>query len=108
MGEALSAVEALYFELQQKIGMLSLASTTQEQRDAFTSQYVAARAAYWNCVNKMFHDDDPQVVALTTQLKAATDDVKQSEKELGNISKVIDDVTEAVTIAGKLATLAVG
>ena len=108
MGEALSAVEALYFGLQQKIGMLSLASRSQGQRDAFMSQYVAARTAYWSCVNKMFHDDDPQVIALTTQLKAATDEVTKSEKELGDISKVIDDVTEAVTIASKLATLAVG
>ncbi len=107
MQDALAAVEALYFKLQQQVGMLSLAATSQAQKDAFMTQYVAARTAYWACVNKMFHDDDPVVVSLTAQLNAANDKVSNAVSEMGNISAVLDDITLAVTLAGQLSTLVV-
>ena len=108
MGDALSALEDFYFSLRDQVSMLSVATTPQEQRDTLNSQVVAARTAYWACVNKMFHDDDPQVISLTSQLKTATDQVKAAVKQMGSISKVIDDITEGVTIATQLAGLVVG
>ncbi|HEY0760713.1 MAG TPA: hypothetical protein VGD59_15805 [Acidisarcina sp.] len=108
MGDALSTIEALYFGLQQQVGMISLATTTQAEKDRFMTQYVAARTAYWACINKMFHDDDPQVATLTRQLKDATTQVSKAEAEMGNISKVIDNITQAVTIAAQLSTFAAG
>jgi esterase/lipase len=108
MGDALSALEALYFGLQQQVGMLTLAATTQAQKDAFMTQYVKARTDYWACVNKMFHEDDPQVAALTAQLNTLNDQVTKSEKEMGDISKVIDVITQAVTVADQLVPFAAG
>lgn len=108
MQDALAAVEALYFGLQQQVGMIVAATTSTEQKNAFMSQYVAARTAYWNCVNKMFHDDDPKVAALTTQLQALNQQVSNFEKQLGEISKVLDIITQAATIASDLSSMAIG
>ncbi|NYF78056.1 hypothetical protein [Granulicella arctica] len=109
MGDALSSVESYYFSLQSQLDLLLAACTTQQQRDALMSQYVAARQNYWSCINKMFHNDDPAVIALVTQLKAAEALVKQSVAQMGDISKVIDGITKAVAIgvqiAAKAATL---
>jgi hypothetical protein len=78
MQSALAELETTYFTLQSQIGPLLAACQTQAQRDALTTQYVAARSAYWSCVNKAFHDDDPAVIALTTQLDAANDQLKKA------------------------------
>ncbi|MGA2888692.1 MAG: hypothetical protein ABSE51_11615 [Terracidiphilus sp.] len=103
MQSALSELETTYFTLQSQIGMLLAACKTQDQRDALTTQYVKARSNYWSCVNKAFHDDDPQVIALTTQLDAANTQLKASVQQLGDISKTIDAITGAITIGASLA-----
>ena len=104
MQEALAQLETTYFTLQSKIGMLLAACQTQEQRDALTTQYVAARSSYWSCVNKAFHDDDPAVIALTKQLDAENTQLKASVQQLGNIKTVIDDITQAVNVGSSLAS----
>ncbi|HMD78120.1 MAG TPA: hypothetical protein VKG86_12195 [Terracidiphilus sp.] len=103
MQTALSELETTYFTLQAKIGMLLAACTTQGQRDALTTQYVAARSAYWSCVNKAFHDDDPAVVALTTQLDTSNKQLKTDVTQLGNINTTINNITQVVTIGASLA-----
>jgi hypothetical protein len=45
----------------------------------------------------------PQVAALSTQLTAANAVVKQSVTEMGDISKVIDNITTPVTLGAQLA-----
>src|SRR5580658_3076312 len=103
MQSALAELEENYLTLQSQIGMLLNACQTQDQRDALTAKLVAARSNYWNCVNKAFHDDDPTVVALTTQLDAANNQVKAAVQQLGDINKTIDTITQAVTIGASLA-----
>jgi hypothetical protein len=103
MQSALAELETTYFTLQSQIGPLLAACQTQAQRDTLTTQYVAARSAYWSCVNKAFHDDDPAVIALTTQLDAANDQLKKAVQELGNIKTTIDNITQVVTIGASLA-----
>jgi hypothetical protein len=106
MGDALSSLESYYISLQSQLDVLLAGCTTQQQRDSLMSQYIAARQNYWNCIHKMFHNDDPAVIALVTQLKAATEDVKKSVKEMGTISKVIDGITKAVSIGAQIASKA--
>jgi ABC-type proline/glycine betaine transport system substrate-binding protein len=103
MQTALAELETTYLTLQSQIGMLLNACQTQDQRDALTAKLVAARSNYWAGVNKAFHDDDPTVIALTTQLNAANDQVKAAVQQLGNIDKTIDIITQAVTIGASLA-----
>jgi ABC-type proline/glycine betaine transport system substrate-binding protein len=103
MQTALAELESTYLTLQSQIGMLLAACQTQDQRDALTSQYVAARSSYWTCVNKAFHDDDPTVIALTTQLDAANNQVKAAVQQLGDIATAIKTITQAVTVGASLA-----
>jgi hypothetical protein len=104
MQDALAELETTYFTLQSKIGALLDACQTQPQKDALTTQYVAARSAYWSCVNKAFHDDDPAVKALTTQLDAANTQLKTAVQQLGDIKTIIDIITQVVTVGAGLAS----
>ena len=69
MQSALQELETTYLTLQSQINMLSGPARRRQQRDALSTQYVQARNNYWACVNKAFHDDDPQVVNLTEPVK---------------------------------------
>src|SRR5271165_3359687 len=102
MQDALAALEQTYMTLQQQVGMLSL-NCDDDQKKLLISQLVAARAAYWNCVNKAFHDDDPQVGALTAQLQASNQQLQKATQQMGNISAVLDKINDAVSAATKLA-----
>ena len=103
MQSALQELETTYFTLQAQIGMLTAACTTEKQRSDLITKFVAARSNYWNCVNKAFHDDDPQVASLTTQLETANTQLNKLVQQMGNISKVIDGITQAVTVGASLA-----
>jgi hypothetical protein len=103
MQSSLSELEETYITLQAKIGVLLAACQTQDQRDALSAQYVAARTAYWSCINKAFHDDDPTVVALTNQLDASNKQLQTYVTELGEINTTIANITQVVTIGAQLA-----
>jgi capsule polysaccharide export protein KpsE/RkpR len=107
MQSALQELETTYFTLQSQINMLSPACQTEAQRDTLSAQYVKARQNYWACVNKAFHDDDPQVVSLTTQIDAANQQLANSVQQLGNITKTITDITNLVTLGGQLASMVI-
>lgn len=104
MQSALQELETTYLTLQSQINMLSVACQTQEQRDALSTQYVQARNNYWACVNKAFHDDDPQVVNLTSQLNAANQELSKAVQQMGDITKTINDITNVVTQGAQLAS----
>jgi small-conductance mechanosensitive channel len=87
--------------------MLSAACQTQAQRDTLQTQYVQARQNYWACVNKAFHDDDPQVVALTTQLDTFNKQLTTAVQQMGDISNLLNQITEAVSTAASLAKLVI-
>ena len=54
-------------------------------------------------VDKMLSDDDAEVAALSKQLKDANRLMDKAVTEMGNMNKVIDDITGAVTIGAALA-----
>jgi hypothetical protein len=108
MQEPLNQLENTYFTLQGQIDMLSAACQTQDQRNALSTQYVQARTNYWACVNKAFHDDDPEVVTLTSQIAAANTALTGDVAQMGDITKVLGDITTVVTIGTQLATKVIG
>ena len=103
MQSPLQELETTYFRLQTQINMIGLACQTQQERDALTTQYVRSRQNYWACVNKAFHDDDPQVISLTNQIEQANRKISNLDQEMGDIAKVITDITNVVTIGTQLA-----
>ena len=103
MGDALAAVESIYFTFQDNLNNALLACPDQASRDAVMTKYVAARQNYWQCINKGFHDDDPVVRDLVVQAKASCEDLKAIDDHLVDIAKVIDIVTKAVTIGSQIA-----
>jgi len=103
MQDALAQLETTYLTMQQNIGMVLAGCQTQGDRDTVTSKFVAARQNYWSCVNKAFHDDDPEVITLTTQLTTANTALKTAVTQLDDIKKTIDTITQAVTVGASLA-----
>ncbi|MDR3751287.1 MAG: hypothetical protein P4K94_07340 [Terracidiphilus sp.] len=106
MQDALAALEKNYMNLNQQLNMLSV-NCTADQKSALMNQVVAARTAYWSCVNKAFHDDDPQVVSLTSQLNAANKQLSNAVQQMGDITATLNQITQAVTIATGLAALVI-
>jgi len=106
MQDPMAALERNYITIQDQVNMLSL-NCDQTERDSLNTQLVAARSAYWSCVNKAFHDDDPLVVALTAQVKKQTEAIDEAVQSLGDIAKVLDQITTAVNTAAKLAALVI-
>jgi hypothetical protein len=107
MGNALQSLETQYFFLTQSLPSLLGACTNQDQKDAVNSQYVTARRNYWSGINAIFHDDDPQVEKLVTEMHAEQDELENAVKKLTEIAKVIAVITTAVKVGSDLAKLAV-
>lgn len=106
MQDAMAVLEQNYIIIQDQVNLLAL-SCDQAERDSLNTQLVAARSAYWSCVNKAFHDDDPKVVALTAQLKQQIQPIEDAVERMGDIAKVLDQITTAVNTAAKLAALVI-
>ena len=106
MPDALAALEQNYATLNQQLTMLSL-NCTPDQKNALIGQVAAARSAYLSCVDKAFHDDDPQVLSLTNQLNGAIQQVSNSVQQMGNMSDTLTAITQAVSIASSLAALVI-
>jgi len=106
MQDALAAIEQNYMNLNQHLAMLSV-NCTPDQKTALMNQVVAARSAYWSCVNKAFHDDDPQVVSLTSQLSAANQQLCNAVQQMGDIAGTLTQITQAVTLASSLASMVI-
>src|ERR1700760_2277741 len=104
MGPSLQSLEDQYMLLTQHLSTILAACTTQEQRDRVMTQYVTARRNYWNSIQRIFHDDDPQIVAFVQQMNAERKRIEDATKHLNNISRVIDIITEAVNIGVALAS----
>lgn len=106
MGNALLALQNQYIFLTQNLSMLLTACQTQEQRDAIQSQYVASRRNFFNCINKIFHDDDPAVANLVNKMLSVQTTLTNMMNQLNDIAKVIDGITQAVKIGVQLVSAA--
>ena len=103
MGPSLQSLEDQYMLLTQQLSMILAACPTQTERDQVMTQYVASRRNYWNSIQSIVHDDDPQIVSLRTEMQTEQKRIEDCTKHLNNISKVIDTITEAVDVGTSLA-----
>ncbi len=103
MSPALRAVEQIYFQYQQNLDMMLGACKTDVDRRTISMRLVEARVNYYACINKAFHDDDPALEDLVEEANVSVGVIMHIEQELGDISKVIADVTKAVTVGAQIA-----
>ena len=102
MSDSLQDVQDFFTDLDAKYNMLRAACKTDDDRTKLGVQYSRAEAAYQNCLNQQLVSDDPQVATLATEFTAASAVVKEAVKQMGDMSKVIDGITDAVDIAAKI------
>jgi len=105
MANALVDVQNTFLSLDENYNLLLAACQTDADRDALKARYAAAELNYDQSLDKMLSDNDANVAALLAQLKPLNDQVTQAVAEMGNISKVIDALTQAVTFGSKLLTM---
>ena len=99
-------MQATFLSLDAQYNVLLAGCRTQAQRDALAAQYAAAQQNYQSTLNATLTDDDAQVAALSTRLRAANAQVVQATAQLGNIGKVINDITTAVSLGAQLVAMA--
>jgi len=104
MGPPLQALEDQYMLLTQNLSMILAACPTQTERDQVMRQYVTARRNYWDSIQKVFHDDDPQIVGLVQEMQTEQKKIQDATNHLNNISRVIDIITQAVSVGTTLAS----
>jgi cell fate (sporulation/competence/biofilm development) regulator YlbF (YheA/YmcA/DUF963 family) len=102
MANSLEDVRQTFVSLDQQYSMLRLACKTDDDRKALAAKYEQAQANYEAVGEKILSDDDIQVAALSAQLKAANKQVAKLVEQMGDISKVIDGITQAVTVGAQL------
>jgi len=104
---SLQALENLYFLLRGSLSTLQAQGATPEQLDELLAQIVQARTNYWTALNKILHDDDPEVRDLTSQLNTAQLSLEASIEHLNNVAKVLDAITRAVDIGSQIVAKAI-
>lgn len=106
MANALDQVQATFTSLDGSYNLLLAACTTPDQRTALENRYSDAQKAYQTCFGQILSDDDVQVAALCTQLQAANNEIRNAVAAMGDMSKVIDAITNAVKVGAQLCTAA--
>jgi hypothetical protein len=103
MSDALQALESQYILLTNNLSSLVAACTTADQKNALMTQYVACRRNYFNCVNQIFHDDDPAVQSLVTQMNKQQATLTTEVTNIQDIAAVINTITTAIQTGVALA-----
>jgi hypothetical protein len=112
MGDALASLEAQYIFLTNHLDdyldacKSDAASKVDADQDSVRSNYVTSRKNYWGCIKKIFHDDDPEVVAAVEQVKSAQTALEDSLDNLEEVATVLNTIGQAVKVGGELASLA--
>jgi hypothetical protein len=107
MNPSVEALENLYFLLRGSLSTVQAHGATPDQLDQLRTQIVLARTNYWTAINKVLHDDDPQVRALTSQLNTAQLSLEATIKHLNDVAKVLDTITKAVDIGSQILQQAI-
>jgi hypothetical protein len=103
MTDALQALEDQYIFLTNNLDNLVAACQTNADKNALMTQYVNCRRNYFNSVNTVFHDDDPDVQALVGQMKQEQNALTAAVTNIGAIAGVINTITTAVQTGASLA-----
>jgi uncharacterized protein YukE len=106
MTDALQSLQDQYIFLTNNLSTLKQACAGDANAtNALMTQYVTCRRNYFNCVNKVFHDDDPSVQQLVQQMKAQQQALNNATAQLGGIAGIISAITNAVQTGTQLAAL---
>jgi len=103
MNPATLALENQYFSLRKSLPELEAQGATQDQLDALRTAIAQSRTNYWTAIGRQFHEDDPEVAALISQMNASQLALDQTVKHLGDVAKILNGITQAVDIGSKLA-----
>jgi esterase/lipase len=106
MQPSLQSLEDQYMLLTEQLPSILAACPSQAERDQVMAQYVTSRRNYWAGIEKIFHDDDPQIASLVQEMQNEQQKIKEITKHLNEIAKVIDIITSAVTIGSALVAKA--
>jgi hypothetical protein len=105
MTDVLQTLLATFNALQlQEVELL--AACKGNQRAQFEEKYKQARKAYWAYLDGAFKNDDDEVAALATQLNVVNAWLANATKEMGDMSKVLDQIDKALSLGEQLAAKA--
>ena len=107
MNDALKALEDQYFTVRGSLPTLIAQGATPAQLDELRTIIVISRNNYWSAINKVLHDDDPQVASLTSQMNSQQLTLQASIDHLADVGRILDVITRAVTIGTQLAAKAI-
>jgi chromosome segregation ATPase len=102
MANALVEVVDTFKALDAQYNLLRVACRTQADLDALDAEYAAAEENCEKCTNQYLGDDDAEIAQLCGELKTCNDELKKAVTEMGDMSKVLDNLTEAVTVSSQL------
>ena len=103
---SLVSLETQYEFLTQTLSALLAACSTEEERDQIMAQYVSSRRNYLSCLQKIFHENDPQVATLVAEMQKEQQQIEDAAKHLENVAKIINVVADAVGVGTALAAKA--
>ncbi len=107
MNDALKALEDQYFTVRGSLSTLIAQGATPAQLDELRTIIVISRNNYWTAINKVLHDDDPQVASLTSQMNSQQLTLQASIDHLADVGRILDVITRAVNIGTQLAAKAI-
>jgi hypothetical protein len=107
MNTSTLALENQYFLLRTSLSELTNQGATEAQLNVLRTAIATSRNNYWTATRSILHDDDPEVAALISQMNTIQLTLEQTIKHLGEIAKVLDEITKAVDVGSQLAAKAV-
>jgi chromosome segregation ATPase len=102
VANALEGILDTFTTLDDNYSLLRAACRTQAARDQLAAKYSAAEAAYQKAANQVLSDDEATVAVLNTQLTSVNKQIQQAVAEMGDMSKVIDHITQALSLGAQL------
>ena len=107
MTEALAALEDQYFYFQQAVADLTDEDAPQDVLQALRTAVAQSRTNYWKAINKVLHDDDPEVASLVEQMKTSQENIDAALKKINQVAKILKAITKAIDVGSELAAKAV-
>ncbi len=106
MANALAEVQETYLSLDKNYSLLLAACQTEAQREQLEAQYAQAQDAYEKCLGQMLDADTAEIADLTARLKVVNAQIAGALSVMGDMSKVLNVITQALTIGEELIAAA--
>jgi hypothetical protein len=104
---SLKALEEQHYSLYRQRDAMEAACKNEECRQAVWDQYSQARRNHDDCINKIFDQNNPEVVRLTKECRDETAQMNDALGDLQNMTRVLQVVTAAVKVGTTLASRAI-